>query len=102
MRVRGGAGHLTYCTNVHPGESWDDVRGHLERDVPAVQERVCPDQPFGVGLRLAGQAHVSTGRAGCLCQTRNLALKLFAADDHQVGRLVDNHNDVREQREWGS
>lgn len=64
MRVRGGAGHLTYCTNVHPGESWDDVRGHLERDVPAVKKRVCPDQPFGVGLRLSGQAAASLRQGG--------------------------------------
>lgn len=56
MRASGAAGHLTYCTNVHPGETWDDVRGHLEREVPAVKQRVCPDAPFGVGLRLSAIA----------------------------------------------
>jgi len=54
MRV--GASHLTYCTNIHPGESWDEVRANLETHVLAVKHRVCPDAPFGVGLRLSARA----------------------------------------------
>jgi sugar phosphate isomerase/epimerase len=48
--------HLTYCTNIHPAESWDEVRANLETHVVAVKERVSPDAPFGVGLRLSGRA----------------------------------------------
>jgi sugar phosphate isomerase/epimerase len=48
--------HLTYCTNIHPGESWAEVRGNLERHVVAVKARVAPGQPFGVGLRLSARA----------------------------------------------
>jgi len=48
--------HLTYCTNVHAGESWREIHGNLERFVPAVKQRVSPDARFGVGLRLSGQA----------------------------------------------
>lgn len=51
-----GAAHLTYCTNIHPGESWDEVRTNLETHVLAVKQRVCPDAPFGVGLRLSARA----------------------------------------------
>ncbi len=51
-----GEPHLTYCTNIHPGESWDEVRQNLERYVLAVRERVAPNRPFGVGLRLSGRA----------------------------------------------
>ena len=54
MRV--GGAHLTYCTNIHPGESWSDVRANLESHVLAVKARVCPDEPFGVGLRLSAEA----------------------------------------------
>ncbi len=55
MRL-GTAAHLTYCTNIHPGESWSEVRANLERHVRAVKQRICPDRPFGVGLRLSAAA----------------------------------------------
>lgn len=48
--------HLTYCTNIHAGESWAEVRSVLETHVLAVKKRVSPDAPFGVGLRLSAQA----------------------------------------------
>jgi sugar phosphate isomerase/epimerase len=45
--------HLTYCTNIHPGETWAEVRDNLERFLPAVKRQVSPGQDFGVGLRLS-------------------------------------------------
>jgi len=48
--------HLTYCTNIHPGESWAEVRANVETHVARVKARVCPDAPFGVGLRLSARA----------------------------------------------
>jgi hypothetical protein len=54
--VKVGDAHLTYCTNIHAGETWPDVRANLERHVLAVKQRVCPDAPFGVGLRLSARA----------------------------------------------
>jgi hypothetical protein len=54
--VRVGDSHLGYCTNIHPGESWDEIRGNLEHYLPLVKRRVCPDAPFGVGLRLSAAA----------------------------------------------
>jgi sugar phosphate isomerase/epimerase len=48
--------HLTYCTNIHPGESWDEVFANVAQHVVAVKARVCPDRPFGVGLRLSAAA----------------------------------------------
>jgi hypothetical protein len=54
--VKLGHSHLTYCTNIHPGESWDEVRANLERHVPEVRRRLCPDVPFGLGLRLSAVA----------------------------------------------
>jgi sugar phosphate isomerase/epimerase len=55
--VRGGAStQLTYCTNVHAGETWSDVRANLVTHVAAVKAQVAPDRPFGVGLWLSAQA----------------------------------------------
>ena len=51
-----GGAHLGYCTNIHPGESWDEVRASLGRYLPLVKRRVSPDAPFGVGLRLSARA----------------------------------------------
>jgi sugar phosphate isomerase/epimerase len=50
--VHHGPHHIAYCTNVHPGESLDDIEAVLRRDVGAVKARVSPDAPFGTGLRL--------------------------------------------------
>jgi sugar phosphate isomerase/epimerase len=47
---------LTYCTNVHPGESLPEVFALVEQHVTAVKRAVAPDQRFGVGLRLAAAA----------------------------------------------
>lgn len=51
-----GAPHLTYCTNIHPGESLEEVRGNLERYTLEVKQKIAPDRPFGVGLRLSARA----------------------------------------------
>lgn len=56
MRLDSGDAHLTYCTNIHPGEEWPEVRENLERYLPAIKKRVSPGQPFGVGLRLSAAA----------------------------------------------
>lgn len=58
---------LTYCTNVHPGETLPLVRELLKRHVVAVKQAVAPEQPFGVGLRLAAAA------ADALSNTAELA-----------------------------
>jgi len=51
-----GGAHLTYCTNIHAGESWDEVRANLERYVVRVKARVAAKDHFGVGLRLSARA----------------------------------------------
>ena len=58
MKLAGNAelGHLTYCTNIHPGESWPEVRAALTKHLPEVRRQVAADRPFGVGLRLAAVA----------------------------------------------
>lgn len=51
-----GDAHLTYCTNIHAGESWDEVRQSLEAHVPHIKARVSPHAAFGLGLRLSAIA----------------------------------------------
>lgn len=48
--------HLAYCTNIHRGESWPETLANLERHTLAVRERVCPGQPYAIGLRLGADA----------------------------------------------
>ncbi|WP_193198540.1 metabolite traffic protein EboE [Nostoc sp. MG11] len=48
--------HLTYCTNIHPGESWLEVFANLEKHIPELKLRLSPKAPFGIGLRLADVA----------------------------------------------
>ncbi len=66
MRI--GGSHLGYCTNIHPGESWDEIRGNLERYLPRVKRQVSPDAPFGVGLRLSAIAAQSLRAPESLAQ----------------------------------
>jgi hypothetical protein len=51
-----GAPELTYCTNIHAGESWGEIQKSLDAHVPRIKARVAPDAPFGLGLRLSGVA----------------------------------------------
>jgi sugar phosphate isomerase/epimerase len=48
--------HLAYCTNAHRGNTWAETFAKLQQHTLAVRERVCPGQPFGVGLRMSGRA----------------------------------------------
>ncbi|MEI1374832.1 metabolite traffic protein EboE [Nostoc sp. UHCC 0926] len=59
--------HLTYCSNIHPGESWLEVFANLEKYVPNLKSRLSPTEPFGIGLRLADVA------AKQLLENNNLA-----------------------------
>lgn len=56
LDLPGGPAYLTYCTNIHPGETWPEVRAAIERHLPEVKRRVSPEAPMGVGLRLSAEA----------------------------------------------
>jgi hypothetical protein len=55
MRVAHGF-HLTYCTNTHSGETWPEVWTNLQCYLPELKQSLSPNQPFGIGLRLADVA----------------------------------------------
>ncbi|MGE5506148.1 MAG: metabolite traffic protein EboE [Actinomycetota bacterium] len=80
MRLPGGLGHLTYCTNIHPGESWADCFAALARHLPAIKRQVSPRAAFGVGLRLSAAAAATLSQAGELERFR----AFLAAEDLYV------------------
>ncbi len=65
MKVNGDL-HLTYCSNIHPGETWAEVKHNLETYLPALKQRLSPESPFGVGLRLSDLASREILEQDCL------------------------------------
>jgi sugar phosphate isomerase/epimerase len=47
---------VTYCTNIHPGESWADIRAAVARFAPVVCTGLGADGVFPLGLRVSGRA----------------------------------------------
>src|SRR5690606_30461639 len=64
------ARHLTYCTNIHAGESLADVRNALAQHVLSVKRKISPGAPFGVGLRLSACATRELLQPGQLAELR--------------------------------
>ncbi|WP_046168081.1 metabolite traffic protein EboE [Chromobacterium vaccinii] len=54
--------HLSYCTNIHAGDSLAEIEASLDDFLPAIRAHLeewralSPDAPFGLGLRLSAQA----------------------------------------------
>ena len=48
--------HLAYCTNIHRGETWKETFDALCRHTLAVRDRVSPNNPYAIGLRLSNEA----------------------------------------------
>jgi len=53
-----GYGQLTYCSNIHPGESWEEHFAQLQLNIPLIKKRVSPNSRFGIGLRLSNTASI--------------------------------------------
>lgn len=51
-------GHLTYCTNIHSGETWTDHFTQLKKYIPGIKKAISPRHPFGIGLRLSNTASI--------------------------------------------
>ena len=53
---------LSYCTNIHPAESWAEIREALFTCVPRIRQELAAmdsplkDLPLGIGLRLSARA----------------------------------------------
>ncbi len=47
---------ITYCSNIHPGETFDEIFRNLRTHVPTVKKNISPEKPFPIGLRLSNRA----------------------------------------------
>ena len=56
MWIKPGKLDLTYCTNIHAGESWDEVRASVSEFSIPLKRSCSPNAPFGLGLRLSALA----------------------------------------------
>ena len=48
--------HLAYCTNIHRGSSWSETLESLDLYTMRVKEKICPKEPYAIGLRLSASA----------------------------------------------
>ena len=73
MRLGGGT-HLSYCTNVHAGASWDDAFAALSAHAPRARDAVTrrdASAPFGLGLRLSHEHLAALEKAATLASFRD-------------------------------
>lgn len=47
---------FSYCSNIHPGESWEATFQNLKIYIPQIRQKLNWEGPFGIGLRLSNQA----------------------------------------------
>jgi len=65
---------ITYCSNIHPGDTWMETFAALQRYVPIVKAAVSPGHTFPIGLRLSSRA------AAELTAANNMAFKSWLAE----------------------
>lgn len=68
--------HLTYCLNIHPGETWAENFAAIKEKTVDIKRKVCPHDWFGLGLRLSAQAAAELAQPG----NREEALDFFASN----------------------
>jgi hypothetical protein len=58
VKIAVGAGqvHLTYCLNIHAGETWGEHLQAIRGPACRVRDRLACREPFGLGLRLGARA----------------------------------------------
>lgn len=56
MKLPHGLGHLTYCLNIHPTQTYADVMSALTGPAAEVKAVVAGDAAFAIGLRFSGEA----------------------------------------------
>ncbi|MCB0689436.1 MAG: metabolite traffic protein EboE [Saprospiraceae bacterium] len=75
MRIDHHQAHLSYCSNIHPGESWEETFANLRNYTTQVRDRLGKTY-FGIGLRISNAASLE------LIQPENLAtFKQWLADN---------------------
>lgn len=82
---------LTYCMNVHPGESLDAVEQNLKKFAAPIGRSFQGDAPFGVGLRLSHESARELMRPGRLKRFREILteqnLYIYTINGFPAGRF---------------
>ncbi len=48
--------HLSYCTNIHYSETLCQLESLIRDKIPYIKQRLSPNSPFGLGLRISSEA----------------------------------------------
>lgn len=80
MQLPGNLGQLTYCLNIHPAQSWEEVRAALQGPVRKVKQALAPETSFAVGLRFSAQALRSLEEPASRAELK----ALFAKEDYRA------------------
>ena len=56
IQTNGKPAHLTYCLNIHRGETWDENVLAIKEHATAVRDELDHSDPFGLGLRISHTA----------------------------------------------
>lgn len=82
---------LTYCLNVHAGETWAENFATLQTTVLAVRDLVSGAQPFGPGLRLSAVAAATLAEPARLAELTDFLvsenLYVFTINGFPFGRF---------------
>ncbi len=88
-------GHLSYCTNIHGGERWEDHFALLRKHFPPIKQAVAPHQAMGIGLRLSDFASKELKKAPQLAAFKDWLVRqdayVFTMNGFPYG---DFHEDV--------
>jgi len=81
--------HLSYCSNIHPGETWRQTLINLQENLPGVRDKVSPEQDLGIGLRLSAQAASDLNNAEAISEfqqfLKNKPFYLFTINGFPYG-----------------
>ncbi|MDP6633915.1 MAG: metabolite traffic protein EboE [Phycisphaerae bacterium] len=86
--------HLTYCLNVHPGQTWADNFAAVRNEALRVRDIVCDiNTPFGLGMRLGKIAADELSDADKLTEFREFLdannLYVFTINGFPYGEFHD-------------
>lgn len=86
--------HLTYCLNVHPGETWAENFAAIRNHALRVRDRMCVrDRAFGLGMRLSMRAAGQLAKPPAIDEfaafLRDENLYVFTINGFPYGRFHD-------------
>lgn len=88
-------GHLTYCTNIHSGENWEDHFHEIKTHFPKVKTELAAETMMGLGLRISRQMQTDLGDPRHLAEFKDWLSKnrvyVFTVNGFPYGNF---HSDV--------